>query len=757
MNLKSVGKSFIRVDAYSKVTGKAIYPQDIYMENMVYGKTLRSTKAHAYITIDTREAEKVEGVIRVFTHKDIPTNKFGVIFKDHEVFTSKKVKKIGESMAFVVADSYKACDEGLKAIKVTYDEIPGVFDPIEAMKDGAPQVHEESPNDMFHYKLRTGNIAEGEEDSYVIAENTYSTHMVEHAFLQPEAGLSYIEEDGTLTVVLATQYPHYDREEVAATLNLPEEKVRIINTNVGGAFGAREDISLQIHLALAALTLNRPIKTIYSREESFLAHAKRHPMVMKYRTGADKDGYLQFMEADIIGDTGANASWGTNVLRKAGVHAGGPYHIPNVRVDSHAVYTNNPFAGAMRGFGATQVPVASEQQMDILAEKLGMDPIEFRLKNIFRQGDKTATGQLLLESIPLDRCLEQMTGYAKEYKLIKEQVGDNPLKKRGIGVGVSYYGTGYGNGFPDVSRATVRLLENGRIGIYVGATEVGQGSKTIMAQIGAETLNIDVEDIDLICEDTKYMPDSGTSAASRQTYNTGNAIKVACENFLKELKTAAQMEMDLNAIIGLVLEDGEIYLNFYPEKRISLRDLSHKYANKVEANGEFIAQTTKLDLETGHGAPYWPYTFNACIVLVEVDTSTGRVELLKSAFAQDVGRSINPKLVEGQVDGGFAMALGYALFEDLNLDKGRMKNNVFSKYLIPTSMDMVDIDITLVEDPETTAPYGAKGVGEPVTIPVAPAILNAIYDAIGVRIMNLPATPERIIKTMEDNKVYGTI
>lgn len=757
MNLKSVGKNLIRVDAYSKVTGKAIYPQDIYMENMAYGKTLRSIKPHAYIEIDTTEAEKVEGVIRIFTHKDIPMNNFGVIFKDHEVFINKKVKRIGDALAFVVAESYNACDEGLKAIRVIYNEIPGVFDPVEAMKEGAPQVHETTPNDMFHFKLRTGNIVEGEANSYVIAENNYSTHMVEHAFLQPEAGLSYVEEDGTLTVVLATQYPHYDREEVAATLNLPEEKVRIINTNVGGAFGAREDISLQIHLALAALTLNRPIKTIYNREESFLAHSKRHPMVMKYRTGADKDGYLQFMEADIIGDTGAYASWATNVLRKAGVHAGGPYHIPNVRVDSHAVYTNNPFAGAMRGFGATQTPIACEQQMDILAEKLGMDPIEFRLKNIFRKGGKTATGQVLLESIPLDRCLEQMRSYASEYKNIKLEPTENPLKKRGVGVAVSYYGTGYGNGFPDVSRATVRLLDNGRIGIYVGATEVGQGSKTIMTQIGAETLNVNIEDIEFICEDTKYMPDSGTSAASRQTYNTGNAIKIACENFLKELKSVAQKELELNTTIGLVLEEGEIYLNFFPEKRIGLKELSIKYSNKVESNGEFIAQTTKMDPETGHGAPYWPYTFNACIVLVEVDTTTGRVELLKSAFAQDVGRAINPKLVEGQVDGGFAMALGYALFEDLNLDKGKMKNNVFSKYLIPTSMDMVDIDITLIEDPESTAPYGAKGIGEPVTIPVAPAILNAIYDAIGVRINNLPATPERIIKAMEENKVYATI
>ncbi len=751
MKLKSVGKNFIRVDAYSKVTGKAVYPQDIYMENMAYGKTLRSTVAHAYIKIDTSEAEKVEGVLRVFTHKDIPVNKFGVIFKDHEVFTSKKVKKIGEAMAFVVAESYEACDEGLKAIKVTYDEIPGVFDPIEAMKDGAPQVHEEMANTMFHYKMRTGDV-EANSNSYAVAENTYSVHMVEHIFLQPEAGLSYIEEDGTLTVVLATQYPHYDREEVAATLNLPEEKVRIINTAIGGAFGAREDISLQVHLAVAALTLNRPIKTIYSREESFLAHSKRHPMVMKYKTGADKDGYLQFMEAEIIGDTGANASWATNVLRKAGVHAPGPYLIPNVKIDSYAVYTNNPFAGAMRGFGATQVPVAIEQQMDILAEKLNMDPIEFRLKNIFRQGEKTATGQILLESIPLDRCLEEMKRYSEEYKVIKEEKDQNPLKKRGIGVATSYYGTGYGNGFPDISRAYVRLLEDSKIGIYVGVTEVGQGAKTGMIQIAAETLNVKESDIKLISEDTKYMPDAGTAAATRQTYNTGNAVKIACENFLKELKKVAQIELELNAIVGLVLDEGEIYLNFFPEKRISMAELSEKYANEVEGYGEFVAQTTTMDPETGHGAPYWPYTFNACLVLVEVDTTTGRVELLKTAFAQDVGRAINPKIIEGQVDGGFSMGLGYALFEDLNLVKGEMKNKMFSKYLIPTSMDMVDIDITLIEDPESTAPYGAKGIGEPTTLPVAPAILNAIYDAIGVRITDLPATPERIINAWKIKK-----
>lgn len=409
--LKTVGKSIIRVDAYSKVTGKALYPQDIYMDDMLYAKTLRSELPHAYISLDTSEAEKVEGVVRIFTHKDVHLNEHGVVLKDHNVFAGDKVRQIGAPLAFVVGESEEACIKGMNAIKVNYEEIPAVFDPVEAMKDDAPKVHGDS-NIIFHYKLRTGDLEEGFKNCAAIAEHTYSTHMQEHAFLQPEAGISYVEEDGTLVVAVATQYPHYDREEIALTLNLEEEKVKIINTNIGGAFGAREDITMQIHLALAANTLKRPVKVIFDREESILAHSKRHPMVMKYKTGADKDGYLQAMEVEIVGDSGAYCSWAINVLRKAGVHATGPYHIPNVKVDSYAVYTNNPFTGAMRGFGATQVPNASEQQMDILAEKLGISPLEIRQKNIFKQGSHTATGQVLLESVPLDRCLDEM---AKRY------------------------------------------------------------------------------------------------------------------------------------------------------------------------------------------------------------------------------------------------------------------------------------------------------------------------------------------------------
>lgn len=328
------------------------------------------------------------------------------------------------------------------------------------------------------------------------------------------------------------------------------------------------------------------------------------------------------------------------------------------------------------------------------------------------------------------------------------------MKKRGRGIGLAFYGTGYGNGFPDVSRARVRLLDDGKVGIYVGSTEVGQGAKTVLMQIGAEALKLDIEEIVFITEDTSLTPDAGTAAASRQTYNTGNAVKIACENFIERLKEIAKEELNLNSSYGLKVEDGNIFLDFFPQKKISFKELSKSYGSgNIEADGEFVAQTIMMDPETGQGAPYWPYTFNACGIELVVDTLTGLVEIERAVFAQDVGRAVNPHLVEGQMDGGFAMALGYILFEDLNLKDGKIYNNKFSKYLIPTAMDTIKVENIIVEDPESTAPYGAKGIGEPVMIPVGPAILNAIYDAIGVRITELPVTPERLIKAIqEDNE-----
>lgn len=408
MKQTHIGNSVDRIDSLAKVTGKAMYPQDYYFDNMLYGKTLRSIYPFAKINIDLREAQNLPGVVRIFTHKDVPNNAHGVLHRDQLVFCEDIVRRIGDPIAFVVAETQKICEEAIEKIKVQYEIMNPVLDPIEAMKEDSVKIHGDS-NIVYHFKLRKGDVHKALEESYFVANNTYKTHSVDHAFLQPEAGISYLDENGNITVIVATQYPHYDREEIAYCLNVPTENVRIINSNVGGAFGGREDITLQIHLALASKTLNRVIKCVYSREESFLAHSKRHAMIMNYSTGVNKDGYLTAVKAEIIGDTGAYASWADNVLRKAGVHATGPYVVPNVMVDSYAVYTNNPYAGAMRGFGATQVAVAYEQQMDILAHELNMSPVEIRLKNILRVGSFTSTGQLLNNSVPLENCLRSVT------------------------------------------------------------------------------------------------------------------------------------------------------------------------------------------------------------------------------------------------------------------------------------------------------------------------------------------------------------
>ncbi|MDF2547382.1 MAG: molybdopterin-dependent oxidoreductase [Anaerosolibacter sp.] len=404
--LQVVGNRVLRVDGKAKVQGAALYPQDINMEGMLYGATLRSDKPHAFITIDLEEAEKIPGVVKILTAKDVTGhNHHGVLFKDHDVLCAEKVRRIGDPMAFVIGTSERIAKEALKKIKVHYQEIPAVFDPLEAMEERAPKIHGES-NIIYHYKCRKGNVDEAFKACDIIVERAYQTSMVDHAFLQPEAGIAYMDEDGSVVVLAATQYPHFDQLEVAEALGLPTEKVRIINPAVGGAFGGREDITMQIHLALAAYLTGKPVKVVYGREESFYAHSKRHPIMMKYKTGATKEGKLLAMEVMLVGDTGAYASWAINVMRKAGVHAPGPYEIPNVKVDSYAVYTNNPFCGAMRGFGATQTPIGSEQQMDILARELGIDPIQFRLMNCFRVGSETANGQILHESIPLVQCIE---------------------------------------------------------------------------------------------------------------------------------------------------------------------------------------------------------------------------------------------------------------------------------------------------------------------------------------------------------------
>ena len=755
-NLKIVGQREKRTDAHEKVTGKAIYPADFMMENMAYGYTVRSEKPSANIKVDKSQAVKQPGVIHVFTAEDIPgKNHHGVLLKDQKIFADTRVTSVGEPIAFIVAESFEEAAAAGKYVKVEYEELLGVFDPIEAMKPDSPKIHGDD-NIMYHYKLRTGDIEKAFSECDIIVENTYKTSMVDHCFLQPEAGTAYIEEDGKITVMTATQYPHYDQEEIADGLGLKKEDIRVITAAIGGAFGGREDISLQIHLALAAMVLKRPVKTVYSREESFLAHSKRHPIFMKYRTGAKKDGTLHALEAEIIGDSGAHASWAYSILRKAGVHATGPYSIPNVKVDSYAVYTNNPYTGAMRGFGAAQVPMASEQQMDEIARRLNIDPLELRLKNCFKKGSKTSTGQILEESAPI---IETLIALEPDYKKFKQEIKEiNYLsskqdgflsgKKRGLGLAATYYGTGYGNGFPDISRAHAELSPEGGVVVYTGATEVGQGSKTVLSQIAAEALSLPLKLVDLVCEDTNKTPDSGTAAASRQTYNTGNSVRLACLELRDRILELSKDILQIPSSVGLSLVNGMVHTKGLDNMDLHLSKVyDYCKTNSLEMRTEnvFTAHTTRLDSEKGQGAPYWPYTFASHLVDIEVDINTGKADVIRAVCAQDVGRAINPTLIEGQIEGGFAMGMGWAIYEDLGLNRGKIWNDNFSKYILPTSMDMPSIKSIIIEDPESTGPYGAKGIGEPVMLAAMPAILNAIYDASNVRITELPASPERIL------------
>lgn len=740
--LNVVGKSELRIEGKAKLDGTAIFPQDIKMDNMVYGATLRSNIAKGHFKLDLSKTLKAEGVLKVMTSKDVlGKNEHGVLFQDHEVLMDKMINRIGDPLAIVIAETEKQAIFAMKLIEVEYEELQGVFDPVEAMKEDAPSVHGES-NVIANLKMQKGNV--NFDNCAHVVELDFDVPMVDHAFIQPESAIAYMDND-RVVVVCSTQYPHWDRHELAEALGLEEEKIQIINAAVGGAFGGREDITSQIHVAMAAIALNRPVKITYSREESFLAHSKRHPMQMNMKLGSDEDGKLVAMESLIYADSGAYASWAPNILRKAMVHSTGPYEIPNVNVDSYNVYTNNPFTGAMRGFGATQVAVGYEQMMDELAIKVGITDFEIRERNILKVGSKIGTGQVMYNGVPLEKCLEAVK---EELINIKSKPESNDLLT-GYGIALSLYGTGYGNGWPDVSNNNVLINSEGEIEIYSGFTEVGQGAKTIMAQIAGEVFNTSSANIIVSCEDTDITPDSGTAAASRQTYNTGNAVRKSCVKLRDFILDKAKEVLELNNSIGLEIENNIVYLKTLPDKKVSFKELFNIYGEALATSASFTAQTTSLD-EFGQGAPYWPYGFNALGLKVEIDPLTGRINVVDGVFAQDVGRAINPRFIEGQMDGGFVMGLGYALYEDLNLQKGKIMNGKFSSYILPTSKDMPTLKKIIIEDPEETGPFGAKGIGESVTIPVAPAILNAIYDATGIRFTKLPVTPIEFMKRYGD-------
>ena len=741
---KTIGKNILRIGAVERLKGGPIFSADLELDHPLTLKVLRSTRAHALITkIDIESALQVKGVVRVFTASDVPgKNLTGIINKDRPLLVSDKVRFVGDAIVLIAAENEEAAEKGVNAINVVYKDLPAVFDPEEALKDSAPKIHEKG-NLLFTRKVKKGNIDKAFENCQAVVEKTYQTSCLEHTYLEPDAGAGYVERDGTIVIFASTQNPHYDHSEVVSILGVEDEKVRIIQAATGGGFGSKLDLNVQGFIGLALYHLKRPVRYVYSREEAFLATAKRHPLTMIVKTGADSKGRLLAMRARIICDTGAYASYGIAVASRSAVHATGPYEVENVDIEALCVYTNKPFSGAMRGFGAPQMAFANESQMDLLAKELNMDPLEIRRVNIFKQGSETATGQKLTESVGILECLDAIQPHYEEAMKNWRTADVSPFKRKGVGIGAMCYGIG-NTGMRNPSTARVEMDTAGSVTLYTGCADIGQGSTTVLAQIVAETLGLETDAIQLVVGDTKYTTNAGATSASRQTYISGNAVKEAAEK-LRELLMTGAVDVLKVGKASLMLDSGFVEDSNDNAKRVSFSKLATRAYKKglpFVCEGYFDPETVPLDTETGQGVPYATYAFACHLAFVTVDTMTGEVSVEKIVAAHDVGKAIYPEGVIGQICGGVAMGVGFALMEDyMHGQTESMKD-----YFIPTCKDMPEVIPIIVESREPTGPFGAKGVGEPALIPTAPAILNAINDALGERIYSLPANLERVLE-----------
>jgi CO/xanthine dehydrogenase Mo-binding subunit len=723
-----IGKSVSRIDAKEKTTGEALYSGDLVMPGMLHMKILFAGRPHARVTaIDTSSAEKYPSVKAVYTAKDVPINEYGLQIDDQPVLVgpgSAKtggdiVRFIGDQVAVVVADNEEIAAQAIKLITVTYEDLPVIIDPEEAMKPGAMVLHPElsDSNVCVHYKIRKGDVTEGFSKADVIIESEYCVPAQEHAYLQPEAGLAYVDENGLVTVKSAGQWTHADQKQIAHALNLPLDKVRVQYPNIGGAFGGREDLSVQILLALAALKLNRPVKIIWSRKESMIGHAKRHPMVIRAKWGATKAGKLVAAENTFIADGGAYMYTTNKVLGNSTITQTGPYAIPNVRADIYGVYTNNLPSAAFRGFGAPQALFMAESQMNKLAEKLEMDPVAFRLKNALREGDTLDVQTAPPGPITIVQVIEAAANRAGWVEInngwkspLKQR--ENGVTRRGVGFAAGFKNIGFSFGYQENCWARVEIhgkSEIERVTLYHAAAEVGQGNHTILAQMAAEVVGVPYERVSVVAMDTLNMGNAGSASASRLTFMAGNSVKGAAEAALNK---------------------------WLAEERPATAEYTY-----------LAPPTEHMDPETGRSLPNFAYAYVAQAVEVEVDIETGQVRLVHVISANDVGKAMNPALVEGQIEGGVVQAQGYVLQENFITRGGYVLTDQLSTYLIPTILDIPEkIESVVVEIPDERGPWGAKGVGELPYLPLAPAIIAAVHDATGVWINEFPLTPERVLR-----------
>ncbi|MGP3970127.1 xanthine dehydrogenase subunit D [Streptomyces sp. 6N223] len=772
-----VGESTPRPDGVLKVTGEFAYASDLWHEDMLWGHTLRSPHAHARITaIDTAGALATPGVHAVLTHDDLPAaTHYGVDVADQPVLAADVVRYEGEPVALVAADHPETARRAAARIRVAYQELPVVHDEASATAPGAPVLHPgrtdrtdrtdryaahaPHPNVLHRQPVIHGDVAAAAPTAEVVVTGTYEVGMQDQAPLGPESGLAVPAEDGGVDLHIATQWLHIDRQQLAPLLGLPPELVRLTLSGVGGAFGAREDLSVQAHACLLALRTGRPVKMVYNRQESFVGHVHRHPARLSYEHGATRDGRLVYVRARIVLDGGAYASSSPAVVGNAASLGLGPYEVPNAEIEALALYTNNPPCGAMRGFGTVQACFAYEAQMDKLAAALGMDPVELRQRNAVARGSVMPTGQVIDAPAPVAELLRRVRERPLPPERQWETAGGGPDLRalpgglsnathgegvvRGVGYAVAVKNVGFSEGYDDYSTARVRLEVVGGEPValvHTAAAEVGQGGVTVQAQIARTELG--VTRVSLLPADTR-VGSAGSTSASRQTYMTGGAVKLACEAVRAEVFRRCRERLgrpggELRLTGGKVTTaDGEV-----------LASLAELLAgdDAVEIELEYRHRPTEpFDLTTGQGNGHVQYSFCAHRAVVEVDTELGLVKVVELAAAQDVGRAINPGAVLGQIHGGSAQGLGLAVLEEIVVGPdGRIRNPSFTDYLIPTILDAPAMPVDVLELADEHAPYGLRGVGEAPTVSSAPAVVAAIRQATGLALERVPVRPEHL-------------
>ena len=736
-----------KVDGEPKLLGTEIYGADKAPDDSLWMRVVRSPHPRATFVLPSPEKiiEENPGLMRILTWQDVPGNNgFGIYphIKDQPVLAKDQVRYRGEAVAALIGDrkSIEAVtDDDLGIEWGPQDAIESYESALEGKISPVQEIHED--NLLARGFLKKGDAESVYEQSLIKAQGTWETSYVEHAYIEPEAGYA-VKRGQRLELFVSTQTPYMDRDEVAQVLGIAPDQVRIIPSAVGGGFGGKLDCSVQPLLAVAAWILEKPIRCTFTRPESLASSTKRHPAKMKASASCDKDGTLTSLSFEGDFNTGAYASWGPTVADRVPIHCSGPYFVPNILAKTRALLTNGPPSGAFRGFGVPQSAIAHEALMDSLAEQTGIDPLEFRLKNALRKGQRTGSGQLLENSVGQAECLEALQTRWQEWRKASEEFNNHSeIIKRGVGIGCCWYGCG-NTSMSNPSTMRVGINSEGTITLYNGAMDIGQGANTIMIQICAEALGLPASSFQFIMGDTDLTADAGKTSASRQAFVSGRASQLAGEHLRAQIIHLAEAEEDAN----LRLDGRTLWVqDKNGEHSILLSDLLPRTNGDVlVGEGTFDPPTTKLD-ENGQGSPYATYGFGAHIAEVEVDLKLGTTRVLRLAAAHDVGKTVNPTQVEGQIQGGVAQGLGMALMEEYV--QGVTEN--LHDYLIPTVGDMPDIEILLIEDPEPLGPFGAKGIGEHALIPTAPAILGGIRQATGVSIHRIPATPDRVLQAIQ--------